>query len=239
MAVHTCKTCGVSFKRRGKYRKFCSRNCIRFTPEQRQYQIEIARKTWTGRKHSAASIEKMSRVAKERGVGLWLKDPEMKKRIYTKEWREKIKIAQNRPEFVLQKIARQTGQKRSAETREKMAAIRRGALSHFWEGGATELTDQIRNHIKYKLWRESVQKRDHWTCVLCKERNSGGKRMRIEIDHIIPLSFIKKKYSINSIEDALGCEQLWDMNNGRTLCSACHRKTPTYSIKSKKYVGVV
>lgn len=29
-------------------------------------------------------------------------------------------------------------------------------------------------------------------------------------------------------EDAINCEELWSINNGRTLCIDCHKKTNTY-----------
>jgi len=36
---------------------------------------------------------------------------------------------------------------------------------------------------------------------------------------------------INSLEEALNCEELWNVNNGRTLCRKCHNKTKTYGRK--------
>lgn len=49
----------------------------------------------------------------------------------------------------------------------------------------------------------------------------GGK---LEADHC-PKSFseIFRENKIQSLEDALNCEELWDINNGRTLCKNCHR----------------
>lgn len=31
----------------------------------------------------------------------------------------------------------------------------------------------------------------------------------------------------------LFCEELWDLNNGRTLCIDCHKKTETWGGKTK------
>jgi len=33
---------------------------------------------------------------------------------------------------------------------------------------------------------------------------------------------------ILSKEEALSCDELWNINNGRTLCIGCHKKTDTY-----------
>ena len=35
-------------------------------------------------------------------------------------------------------------------------------------------------------------------------------------------------------EEAIKCNELWDINNGRTLCHPCHRTTDTYGFKSAR-----
>jgi len=30
---------------------------------------------------------------------------------------------------------------------------------------------------------------------------------------------------VSVLEQALNCDKLWDINNGRTLCRKCHKKT--------------
>ena len=48
----------------------------------------------------------------------------------------------------------------------------------------------------------------------------------LEADHHPKMfSIILEEYNIRSIEDALACEELWNINNGRTLCGMCHRGT--------------
>ena len=39
----------------------------------------------------------------------------------------------------------------------------------------------------------------------------------------IPLIF--EEYKIKSLEEALNCEEFWNINNGRTLCRKCHNLT--------------
>jgi len=74
----------------------------------------------------------------------------------------------------------------------------------------------------YQKWRESVVSRDDRTCVIC------GSKDKIHADHIKPLVFILKENNITSIESAKLCTELWDINNGRTLCAKCHRDTESW-----------
>ena len=48
---------------------------------------------------------------------------------------------------------------------------------------------------------------------------------------------IKKKNQISNLEEALECEELWDINNGRVLCENCHKKTDTWGIKANKFAA--
>ncbi len=67
-------------------------------------------------------------------------------------------------------------------------------------------------------WRTSVLVRDGHKCVSC------GSTDRLEADHIQPKAIYPDlKYSID---------------NGRTLCHACHVQTPTYGGKVKRLVSV-
>ena len=34
--------------------------------------------------------------------------------------------------------------------------------------------------------------------------------------------------NIKTLEEAIRCPELWDINNGRTLCNTCHNKTKRY-----------
>ena len=84
-----------------------------------------------------------------------------------------------------------------------------------WQGGITPLNKKIRNSNEMKNWRKAVFKRDNWTCIRCKKH--GG---NLEADHIRPF--------------ALYQNLRFDINNGRTLCIDCHRKTNSYT-GNKRY----
>lgn len=88
----------------------------------------------------------------------------------------------------------------------------------------------LRMSKRYFEWRESIFERDNYTCQICHKRGGG-----LNADHVKPLSHIVKENRIASLEDATNCVELWDMNNGRTLCVSCHKKTPTFGGRAIKY----
>lgn len=88
-----------------------------------------------------------------------------------------------------------------------------------------KLDKQIRKSFKYRQWRSDIFERDNYTCQKCNAK--GGE---INADHIKAFSIILKENNIKTLEDALICEELWNINNGRTLCEKCHKKTENYGI---------
>lgn len=127
----------------------------------------------------------------------------------------------------------------SDETREKISlALRgkprfdkRGEKSHFWKGGKTELRKSIEHIYKYREWRRKVFERDNYTCRRCDQR--GG---YLEAHHKKEMFKILLENSIITIEQALNCEELWDIDNGETLCLKCHERNgrPNHFIKQRK-----
>lgn len=102
------------------------------------------------------------------------------------------------------------GWKLSEQTRIRMRdSALRGEQSRFWRGGICPKNAKIRSSFEYKTWRRAVFDRDNYTCQKCGER--GG---RLHADHIRPF--------------AMYPELRFDINNGRTLCVDCHKKTPTF-----------
>ncbi len=125
------------------------------------------------------------------------------------------------------------GRKMSEETKEKIrlsnigkhtpVVIIRGENHPNWRGGKTSLILQIRGCFKYRQWRSDVFTRDKFSCQECGDHRGHN----LNADHIEPFSFILKNNSITDMNTALQCEKLWDIDNGRTLCEPCHRKTDT------------
>ena len=92
-----------------------------------------------------------------------------------------------------------------------------------WQGGLTKLQEQIRKSILYKNWRKFCTKRDDYTCQICGQRSGAH-----HVDHVKPFAVILDENNIKTFEEALNCKELWDINNGRTLCIDCHKQTLSY-----------
>lgn len=132
----------------------------------------------------------------------------------------------------------QTGRKKSEQSKEKQRqnmlgrkitwadkiskssigkpATRKGETHWNWKGGKTKELTKLRNSSQYKRWRKSVFERDEYTCTFCGQK--GG---WLEADHIKQFAYYE--------------DLRFDVNNGRTLCVDCHKKTDTYGWKGRVY----
>lgn len=99
-----------------------------------------------------------------------------------------------------------------------------------WQGGKVTLSKLIRNSLPYRQWRDDVFTRDDFICQIC-----GIKGGELNADHIKPFSVILDEYNITTFEQALLCAELWNINNGRTLCRPCHLTTDTWGNKALKF----
>ena len=75
-----------------------------------------------------------------------------------------------------------------------------------WCGGDS---DKERRNAQYKQWRIKVFERDNFTCQHCGYKNGNGtKRKDLNAHHIVKW--------IDSFE------LRYEIDNGKTLCVACH-----------------
>ena len=91
----------------------------------------------------------------------------------------------------------------------------------------SDFMDRIRQTPRYQRWREEVQEKCGNKCQIDK---SHADRYA-EVHHLISLSKILKQNNIISIEGALGCRQLWDIDNGVVLCKECHDQMESSQIR--------
>ena len=112
------------------------------------------------------------------------------------------------------------------EVRDKIrASVLRGENHPSWKGGITPLVMSVRKCYKYIEWRKSVFARDDFTCQDCGARSKRGASVHIEAHHIKEFSKIFNNHNIKKYKQAIDCKELWDINNGITLCLDCHNKT--------------
>lgn len=95
-----------------------------------------------------------------------------------------------------------------------------GVNNPAWKGGVTPVNHKIRVSLEYRLWRNAVFKRDNYTCIWCGYKSKGTRPVDIHADHIKPFAYFP--------------ELRFAIDNGRTLCIPCHRKTDTYGGHSRK-----
>ena len=110
------------------------------------------------------------------------------------------------------------GRKHSKEALAKMRNVRLGKLNPAWNGGTNTINMSIRGMPEYKEWRLMVFGRDNFTCQKC-----GIRGTYLEAHHKKPLRTILIKNKINGVVDARLCKELWNIENGMTLCKKCHK----------------
>lgn len=127
---------------------------------------------------------------------------------YTDERKRKVSIGRK-------------GKLHTDETKRKISDSKRNPL--------TPLNKAIRECYKYTNWRIAVFIRDGRRCVLC------GSGRTLNADHF-PKRFVDiiRECNIQTMDDALSSEELWNIKNGRTLCFECHCKTDNFGNRNNK-----
>lgn len=180
-------------------------------------------RTRLGSKASDETKKKMS-LAHKGMKKPWSKGWEKGKK-HSIETRKKISLALkgknigNTWGFKKGQISYMKGKKMSPESRLKMSIAHKkliGSLSPRWKGDLVNKHVRIRNSQEYKLWRKAVYERDNYTCIWCGDNRGGN----LEADHIKPFSLYP--------------ELRFAIDNGRTLCKDCHKKTDTWGYKTLK-----
>lgn len=129
-----------------------------------------------------------------------------------------------------------TGKKHSLEWKENIKNSHIGVPRPYltgennpaWKGGTTSLGLKVRGSMQNEAWKRKVFERDNWTCQKCIQR--GG---NLEVHHIKSFSDIIEEEKIKSFGDIRPESQLWDINNGQTLCIKHHKETGKWGRKRK------
>ena len=76
---------------------------------------------------------------------------------------------------------------------------------------------KLRCRKKYRDWVKKVIK-------LNPKYKCGNFGDCLEAHHKIKLINILYKNDIKTVEEALNCKEIWDLDNGLSICNVCHRK---------------
>jgi hypothetical protein len=204
-------------------------------PEKYKKYIENQRKSRIGKPNPCKTLEiallrkeRMSYAAKK----LW-QDPayrsktqsSMKKKKLSEDHKKKIGMKfigdsnpMKNPEFAAKCVASNTGKPKSKEHCEKISANRQGIPYEEWTGKITPLYHEIRYCTKYYEWRTEVFERDNYCDWFSGVKGNGN----LNAHHVIPFSELLKQYNIKSFEQAIGCEALWNVDNGVTMIDTNH-----------------
>jgi hypothetical protein len=189
--------------------KYCSNACWMSIKNK-----TIPTKGFTGGHHTQEAKNRISNFMSQRILSQEHKDKIAKAHIGKPSWSKGKKIG----------FGNFKGHKHSLETKVKMSQCQ----TKRYEGHISreELRNYIRRNYLYRQWRSDVFFRDNFTCQECGVRSGNGKAVYLEAHHCrISFSEIMNKYKITTIEEAVLCPELWDINNGLTLCVPCHDKT--------------
>jgi hypothetical protein len=229
MITVSCKECGRKFKtyisniKIGKS-KFCSRECY---GKWRSKNIKGEKNPRWGK------IKKVCEVCHrtfyispsnvEKGYGRFCSRECMGKAYYKKEKKECLYC---KKEFYIRpsRIRANRGRFCSKECANKwLSENRRGEKSSGWKGGITPINKLIRATSKYEDWRMQVFKKDNFTCQRCGAKRGLNAHHKKPLSQI--LSELKEKYPLFDLyEVAMNDKELWDINNGITLCEKCHEE---------------
>jgi hypothetical protein len=101
--------------------------------------------------------------------------------------------------------------------KEQLSEAFSGENNWGWKGGVTPLRVAIRTCTKYDEWRTTIFQRDDYVCQHCHKIGEY-----LHAHHIKFFSTILDEYNVTTLEEALQCEALWNIENGITLCRKCH-----------------
>lgn len=83
-----------------------------------------------------------------------------------------------------------------------------------------KIVNKIRSSTKYKKWRKAVVRRDNYICQKCGKQEF----LYLHAHHKKSIFGILLDNKIKTFEEALNNRELWDLNNGISLCAKCHKK---------------
>jgi hypothetical protein len=94
----------------------------------------------------------------------------------------------------------------------------KGEDSPHWNGGHTTLYWKVRYCRQMYEWRDAVFKRDNYRDWYSGVKGNGN----LNAHHIVSFASLMERYNIQTLDDALACNALWDVANGVTMIDTVH-----------------
>jgi hypothetical protein len=110
------------------------------------------------------------------------------------------------------------GMKASEQTKKKMSKKKLGINNNNWKGGISTLYHNIRDSSRYNDWRIAIFERDNFCDWFSGVKGNGN----LNAHHIEPFSTLLERYDIQTFEQAMVCEALWNVDNGVTMIDTNH-----------------
>lgn len=88
-----------------------------------------------------------------------------------------------------------------------------------WRGGNGTLLNNVRKLTASSDWTKSILLRDEFKCQSC-----GRGSNKLNVHHLAPFRSIVRRNNITSSTEAQLCDELWNLDNGVTMCKTCHRQ---------------
>ncbi len=74
------------------------------------------------------------------------------------------------------------------------------------------------------MWRLSILKKDNFRLFqICHASVEENKSLALEVHHAKSLDEICKENNVATIEQSLECKEIWNVNNGISICYKCHK----------------
>jgi hypothetical protein len=201
-----CPICNNTFSDtpvHAKDRICCSNDC-QLVYRSRKYSGEG--NPFFGKSHTPEAIEifRNTHTRLEQSLATRKKRSESNKKVvHTQEWRDRQSASLKNREITWA---------------DKISASHQGLTLDKWEGFITPLYLKIRASQQYDTWRRAVFERDDFRDWFSGIKGNGN----LNAHHVVPFAEILKQYNIQTFEEALKCEALWNISNGVTMIDTNH-----------------
>ena len=105
----------------------------------------------------------------------------------------------------------------------------KGEGAPHWKGGITPIVTKVRTSLKMRQWIMGVFERDNFVCQGCQKYSGELHAHHVKTFSKIVSEIKDRCNNENLFEEIMKDKEMWNIDNGQTLCRKCH-----HAIHSKK-----